>query len=616
MSFLHPDQLEGVELFGRLAPAHREILAPLFSEVRVDRDTFLFEQGQERRAVYLILEGELELADQSGGVRKTFITCDPGSVLGEPLLINEGCCHSLGGYAVCDVVCAALSREQIDHIEREHPETYSALVLELSRLLATRLVYANPVERGSSVDFRNGDLRDEHDLLGDRQVPESVLWGIQTLRAMENFSITGVRLSQYPEMIESLALIKSCCATANFQLGKLSPELHQVITRACDEVRKGQWHSHFVVDMMQGGAGTSTNMNANEVIANRALDLLGGHRGDYATVHPNIHVNMSQSTNDVYPSAIKITLLTMSEDLLDELERLAHSFQEKGHEFSGVIKMGRTQLQDAVPMTLGQEFNAWGRIIQSAARSVRDSLGKEMRELNIGGTAIGTGINAPPRYADIVIEEINYLTHLEVRKAPDLVEGTQDTGAFVELSGVLKMLAVRLSKICNDLRLLSSGPRCGLNEINLPPMQPGSSIMPGKVNPVIPEVVNQVAFQIIGLDAAIAMAAEGGQLELNVFEPVIAFNLFTSLKMLRNAARTLRLRCIEGITANEEHLRLMVQNSIGIVTALNPVLGYEVTSRIARTALEQNRSVYDLVLEESLMSREELDELMRVENMV
>ncbi len=608
-------QLEGVELFGNLKEEEREIIAPFFKLEKIRAGDFMFSQGEERTAVHLILEGEITLSDETEGVRKLYSSCTAGCVLGEPLLTEEKGRYSLGGQAVCETRAASLNEEAIIDIRSNHPHIFSEIVLELSRLLAGRLSNANPSERGNNIAYRSGVVRSEHDLLGDRDIPENALWGVQTLRGLENFSITGVRLSQFPEMIEALALVKRACAEVNFKLNRLDPEIHALIVRACDEIRRGQWHGHFVVDMIQGGAGTSTNMNINEVIANRALDLAGDRRGNYSKIHPNNHVNMSQSTNDVYPSAIKLTLMMMSSALLEELELLVKSFHGKGDEFSGVIKMGRTQLQDAVPMTLGQEFNAWGRIIQAGTESVRSSLAN-LRFLNLGGTAIGTGINAPPEFPELVVEELNQLTDLNVERAIDLVEGTQDTGAFVELSGVLQMLAVRLSKICNDLRLLSSGPRCGLNEINLPPMAPGSSIMPGKVNPVIPEVVNQVAFQVIGLNNATAMASEGGQLELNVFEPLIAYNLFTGLKMLRNAANTLRLRCIDGITANEEHTRKMVQNSIGIVTALNPVIGYEAASRIAREALENNRSVYDIVLEEKLMGKAELDDLLSIENMV
>ncbi|MCK6508507.1 aspartate ammonia-lyase [Myxococcota bacterium] len=457
--------------------------------------------------------------------------------------------------------------------------------------------------------------RKEHDLLGERDVPSSALWGIQTLRAVENFPILGVRLEAYPELIEALAEIKRACTIANVQLGDLDEKRGNAIIEACEELCKGLWHGHFVVDMIQGGAGTSTNMNANEVIANRALELLGHDRAEYDILHPNNHVNMSQSTNDVYPSAIRIALLKAIRKTIEEAGRLVGAFEAKGREFSGIIKMGRTQLQDAVPMSLGQEFQAWGRTLREGSRRIEQAL-DSLLELNLGGTAIGTGINADPEFARIAIQELSKHLGMSFVQAEDLIEATQDTSSFVELSGVLKMFAVRLSKICNDLRLLSSGPRCGLNEINLPPVQPGSSIMPGKVNPVIPEVVNQVAFQIVGLDTAVALAAEGGQLELNVFEPLIAFNLFTSIHMLHNAMLTLRIRCIEGITANEEVCRRMVYNSIGVVTALGPSLGYERASEVAKEALVTGRPVYEIVLEHGYLTREQLDILLDPHNMI
>ena len=369
------------------------------------------------------------------------------------------------------------------------------------------------------------------------------------------------------------------------------------------------------MDAIQGGAGTSTNMNANEVIANRALELLGKTRGDYAVVHPNNHVNLSQSTNDVYPTAIKLALHGSIESLRSAMRALAESFLKKGKEFAPHVKMGRTQLQDAVPMTLGQEFRAFGVTILEDV----DRLGEAqalIREINMGATAIGTGINAPKGYTELVRAHLAKLTGLALITAPDLVEATADTGAFVQLSGVLKRCAVKLSKICNDLRLLSSGPRAGFGEINLPAMQPGSSIMPGKVNPVIPEVVNQVCFDVIGGDVTVTMAAEAGQLQLNVFEPVIGYRLLRSVETLKNACDVLRMRCVDGITANPERMRYFVEHSIGIVTALVPVIGYETATAIAKEALESGRGVYEIVLERKLLSRTDLDRLMNPESMV
>jgi aspartate ammonia-lyase len=440
-------------------------------------------------------------------------------------------------------------------------------------------------------------------------VPEDALYGVQTLRALENFPITGTPLREFPALVESLAAVKEAAALANARLGLLDTQTADVIVRAAQEIRAGRHHEHFVVDMIQGGAGTSTNMNANEVIANRALELLGAARGDYAKVHPNNHVNLSQSTNDVYPTAVKLALHHSLESLRAAMRELVASFLAKGEEFNPFVKMGRTQLQDAVPMTLGQEFTAFGHTIQEDV----DRLGEAqalIREINMGATAIGTGINAPPGYAETVCRELSRITKLSLITAPDLVEATADTGAFVQLSGVLKRCAVKLSKICNDLRLLSSGPRAGFGEINLPPMQPGSSIMPGKVNPVIPEVVNQVCFDVIGSDITVTLAAEAGQLQLNVFEPVIAYRLLGSISMLTSACTVLRQRCIDGITANPSRMRQFVEHSIGIVTALVPVIGYEHATSVAKEALESGRGVYEVVLTRGLLTREQLDRIL------
>jgi aspartate ammonia-lyase len=456
--------------------------------------------------------------------------------------------------------------------------------------------------------------RKEHDLLGERDIPADRYFGVQTLRAVENFAITGTPISQYPRLIHSLAYIKKAAALANQELGMLERPLVQAICEACDEILAGKLHSEFVVDVIQGGAGTSTNMNANEVIANRALEIMGYKKGQYEVVHPLNHVNLSQSTNDVFPTALRLTLSMKLDGMRTEMEHLKASLQVKGAEFSDVIKMGRTQLQDAVPMTLGQEFDAYAVMVGEDIQRLIEAQSL-IREINMGATAIGTGLNAHPDYARRVTQILKELSGIPVVGAANLVEATQDAGAYVQLSGVLKRVAVKLSKICNDLRLLSSGPRAGLGEINLPPMAPGSSIMPGKVNPIIPEVVNQVAFEVIGNDITVTMAAEAGQLELNAFEPVIAFNLFRSMDMLGRACRTLATRCIDGITANREFCRRQVENSIGLVTALNPILGYEKSTEIARQALANGQSVYEVVLEKGYLTKSELDELLLPENM-
>ena len=469
------------------------------------------------------------------------------------------------------------------------------------------------------MDFMNiklsGKTRREHDLLGEMEIPDEYYFGIQTMRAVDNFHISRVRLNFFPELIRALAEVKEGAARANRELGLLDPQIADAIVHACEELREGKLREQFVVDMVQGGAGTSTNMNANEVIANRALELLGHAKGEYRYCHPNNHVNLSQSTNDAYPTAVRIALVRSIEKLVASLRQLIAAFHAKGEEFAGIIKMGRTQLQDAVPMTLGQEFEAYAANLTEEI----DRLESNMRlffEINMGATAIGTGINADPEYAGLCTKHLGEITGLPLLEASNLVEATSDTGAFIMNSSALKRLAVKLSKICNDLRLLSSGPRCGLNEINLPPRQPGSSIMPGKVNPVIPEVVNQVAFRVIGNDLTVTIAAEAGQLELNVMEPIIVYGLFESIEMLVHAIDTLREKCIVGITANEEVCRRMVYHSIGLVTALNPYLGYETSSMLAKEALRTGKGIYDLVLEHGLMSQQELDQVLRPENMI
>ena len=470
-----------------------------------------------------------------------------------------------------------------------------------------------------SVNSKNrlieSSTRTEHDLLGEREVLSDSYYGIQTLRALENFRITGIPLSMFPLFVNSLASVKMAAALANSELGLLDKKIAGAICGACKEIKSGLIHSPFVVDMIQGGAGTSTNMNANEVIANRTLEIMGRKKGEYEYCHPNNHVNLSQSTNDVYPTALKIAIINSTEVLIEVLKELVAAFRNKADEFANVIKMGRTQLQDAVPMTLGQEFRAYSVTLSEEIERLNQNAALFL-EINLGGTAIGTGINADPRYSELAVSHLRKITGLELKIAPDLVEATQDTGAFVIYSSAIKRLAVKLSKISNDLRLLSSGPRTGINEINLPPMQPGSTIMPGKVNPVIPEVVNEICFKVIGNDLTVTLAAEAGQLELNAMEPIIAYAIFDSIEMLKNGMRVLRLRCVDGITANVERCREMVENSIGLVTALSPMLGYEKASMLAQEALEKNKGVYELVLSKKLMSREDLERILTPENML
>lgn len=455
-------------------------------------------------------------------------------------------------------------------------------------------------------------LRREHDLLGERSVPESAYYGVHTLRALENFPITGTPISIYPELVAALACVKEAAALANNELGLLDDVKTQAIAQACEDVRNGTLLGEFVVDVIQGGAGTSTNMNANEVIANRALEILGHRRGEYQYLHPLEHVNMSQSTNDVYPTALKLALHFGIVHLTRAMAELRTAFEAKAAEFADVVKMGRTQLQDAVPMTLGQEFSTYAVMLFEDEQRLQEAA-LLVQEINLGATAIGTGINAPSGYAELACARLSDIAGVKLVVAPNLVEATQDAGSFVQLSGVLKRVAVKLSKTCSDLRLLSSGPRAGLNEINLPAVQAGSSIMPGKVNPVIPEVVNQIAYEVIGNDVTVSFAAESGQLQLNAFEPIIAHSLFKSLAHLRNGCVVLAERCVKGITANRELLRRLVENSIGIVTALNPYIGYERASALAKEAHDTGRGVYELVLEKEWMTKEKLDKVLAIE---
>ncbi len=449
-------------------------------------------------------------------------------------------------------------------------------------------------------------FRIESDLLGELEVPMDAYYGVQTQRAINNYKISTTHMNDYPEYIIAMAYVKWAAASANAELGALDPKIADAICKACEEIVNGKLWDQFPVDMMQGGAGTSVNMNANEVIANRALEIMGHKKGEYQFCSPNDHVNCAQSTNDAYPTAFRYTFFRMNRHLEKALQDLIDSFRAKGEEFKDILKMGRTQLQDAVPMTSGQEFNAFANNLEEEIANLERNA-VLLKEINMGGTAIGTGLNAVPGFAELCTKRMSELTGDSFEKAPDLVEATPDTGAYVSYSAALKRLAIKLSKICNDLRLMASGPRCGLHEINLPPMAPGSSIMPGKVNPVIPEVTNQVCFKVIGNDTCVAFAAEAGQLQLNVMEPVIAQSILESQTWLVNVMNTLRTKCIDGITVNAEHCYEMVKNSIGIVTALNPYIGYKNSTKVAKEALATGGSVYDIVLEKGLMTKEALD---------
>lgn len=455
----------------------------------------------------------------------------------------------------------------------------------------------------------------ESDLLGAREIPANALYGVQTLRGIENFPISKFHLNEYPLFIKGLAYTKMAAAQANHELGLLTDEQANGIIVACQEILDGKHHEHFPVDMIQGGAGTTTNMNANEVIANRALEIMGHNRGEYQYCSPNDHVNCAQSTNDAYPTAIHIGLYYSHQNLLPHLQMLIDSFDKKGDEFAHIIKMGRTQLEDAVPMTLGQTFHGFASILRDEIKHLNEAAA-DFLTVNMGATAIGTGICAEPGYAEKCVSALAKITNLPFTLSGDLVGATSDTSCMVGYAAALKRVAVKMNKICNDLRLLASGPRCGLGEFNLPAMQPGSSIMPGKVNPVIPEVMNQICYKVIGNELCVTMAGEAAQMELNAMEPVMAQCCFESIDLMANGMDTLRTRCVDGIIANEEHCKANVHNSIGVVTALNPVIGYKNSTKIAKEAMATGRSVYDLVLEHDILSKEDLDTILSPENMI
>ncbi len=575
----------------------------------------LFDEGDTRRLFAILLSGAVAVEKAHEGRITRLATIGPGEAVGEGIFLDDEA-HGTTARAIMPADVLVMTRAELDALIRDHPQLYAALVNRAARTISTRLRAADAtlVGRGRTLGFGGHRTRKEKDLLGERDVPFEALYGVQTLRALENFPITGIPIREMPELIDGLAAVKEAAAHANHELGLLPDHIFDAIVTAAREIRAGRHHEQFLVDVIQGGAGTSTNMNANEVIANRALELTDRPRGEYSSISPNSHVNLSQSTNDVYPTAVKLALYASMGEYQRELGALADAFLEKGKEFAPFIKMGRTQMQDAVPMTLGQEFTAYGNTLKEDVDRLHEAR-QLIREINLGATAIGTGITASPAYTESVCRHLSRITGIELITAPDLVEATSDTGAFVQLSGVLKRTSTKLSKICNDLRLLSSGPRAGFGEINLPAVQPGSSIMPGKVNPVIPEVVNQVCFDVIGADVTVTLAAEAGQLQLNAFEPIIAYRLMRSLLSLRNACATLRERCVVGITANPDRMRYFVEHSVGIVTALVPVLGYEVATEIAKSAYENDRGVFEIVLERGLLTREQLDDILNPASM-
>lgn len=461
----------------------------------------------------------------------------------------------------------------------------------------------------------SGKTRTESDLIGSKEIPAEALYGVQSLRGFENFKISGKLMCDYPAFIEGMAYTKKGAAIANHKQGKLTDEQFKAICQACDELLEGKHHEFFLSDMIQGGAGTTVNMNANEVIANRALEIMGHKYGEYQFCSPNDHINASQSTNDAYPTAFHFGLYIKTPSLIAAMENFIASLDAKAEEFKNVVKMGRTQLQDGVPMTLGQTFKAFANGMREQVKSLK-AAAEELLCINMGATAIGTGICSEPGYSALCIQALREITGWNVTLAEDLIDATSATDVLVAYSSCLKRIALKSIKICNDLRLMGSGPRCGLHELHLPEMQPGSSIMPGKVNPVIPEVMNQLCYKVIGNDTTVMLASENAQLELNVMEPVLVYSLFESIELLTNGFNTLRTLCIDGIEADEKNCISQVRNSIGIVTALNPIIGYKNSTKIAKEAMSTGKGVYDLVIEHDILSKEDLDTILKPENMV
>jgi len=574
---------------------------------------YLFHEGTPRQWLGIVTEGEVELIRGAQAQTVTLATILPGAMMSEGVMLDDSA-HSTSAVARKGAHVWQIPRAALEKVRASKPETFYRIVGRVAARVSERLRLATEriaKERSATVVSA---VRTEHDSLGEREIPDHAYYGVQTARGMENFPLSGIRLYHFKHFVHALAYVKKAAAQANSELGVLDAKKADAIVKACEDILAGQLHEQFTIDMFQGGAGTSTNMNANEVIANRALEILGHRKGEYEHLHPNDHVNCSQSTNDAYPTAIKLAVILTLRDTLTALRELQKSLDAKAQEFADVLKMGRTENQDAVPMTLGQEFSAYAVMIGEGIRHLSRA-SEEFLSINMGATAIGTGINSPPGYASLCTRRLAECSGVPVTLAENLVEATQDSGEFALMSSTMKTAAVQLSKICNDLRWMSSGPRCGLYEIRLPSMQPGSSIMPGKVNPVIPEVVSQICFQIIGADVTVSMASEASELELNMAEPVIAFNLLFGLTLLRNAAIILHSRCVAGIEANRERCLEYVRNSIGLVTALNPVLGYERSAAIAKEALKTGGSVYDLVLQKGWLTKEKLDDLLKPENM-
>jgi len=607
--------LTSCQTFRNTAVDDLHSLASLMTLEHYESGEILHHEGHVRENFAVINSGSIDISRTVGHQEhKTLITFGRGDSISEGLLVEESY-HTTTARCQTAVSIYQISAKNLCTLLDARPKFKVIIIASLLKKLLTQL---NPAKSSAKVDIlelASGKTRTEHDLLGEREVPDYAYFGIQTLRAQDNFYISGEPLHRYPELIFAFAQVKKAAAMANADCGAITELQKDSICSACDELLKGKLHQQFTLDMIQGGAGTSTNMNANEVIANRALELMGYQRGDYQHCHPNNHVNASQSTNDAYPTALHLAMLHASKYLCDELALLTKAFEQKASQFNHIIKMGRTQLQDAVPMTLGQEFQSFSRSINREINSL--IIGRQaLFGVNIGGTAIGTGLNTPKGYSQKVIEYLRKVSGIDaLHLSEDLVEATQSTQGFVIYSAMVKSLAIKLSKICNDLRLLSSGPRAGFGEIRLPAMQPGSSIMPGKVNPVIPEVVNQVCYKVIGNDLTITLASEAGQLQLNVMEPVITQAMLESMHMLINASVTLRKNCVIGIEANEQQCNYYVEKSIGVVTAVVPVLGYDVATALAKEALETGQGIVELIREKGLLDEQQIADILSPANM-
>ncbi|PID90488.1 MAG: aspartate ammonia-lyase [Bacteroidetes bacterium] len=604
------DFLGGVKLFEEFTHEQLGVLAEHVKEDSYRPGDLLFFQNGPREEFFLLLEGNVELFKSAAyGGEQQLALFHEGDFLGEGSWM-EGSTHSTSARALTDVKALLVGKDFF----RKNADATLKVFSRIVHIVSMRMGQANMQRIHSGAQYFSGATRMEQDLLGERNVPAESYYGIQTLRATENFMVSGVTIGFYPSIVNGLAMVKASAARANCDLGLLAEGVRDAIVEACGEIINGKYHHYFVVDMLQGGAGTSTNMNANEVIANRALEIMGHRKGDYLYCHPIHHVNMSQSTNDTYPTAMRLGVYMINQKLTEAVESIAEAFAAKAQEFAHVVKLGRTQLQDAVPMTLGQEFGAWADMLKGESENLNRAAAHFLK-VNMGATVIGTGLGVAPTYAEKCVGYLRELTGFDVTLAPNPILATQDASDFLKYSAELKRLAVKVSKVCNDLRLLSSGPAGGLHEINLPARQPGSAIMPWKVNPVIPEVVNQLAFKVVGNDQAVTMAVEAGQLELNVFQPVVVQSIFESVVMLKNGLKTLQYRCVEGITANANRCREMVYGSVGLAAALTPLLGYDRMREVAEEAMGSARTVYELVLEKEWLTKEEIERVLSPEGL-